>query len=138
MPVADPGSGRACIWLISCFLFTSLMTGAICLCLYIFHPDYGQDLDLAIVGVILVCLPWAFWILTCCYRVVSRAFGFRIGLGSGPPSSSAAAAKPQGDGNNNGKEAGNQGISDERGSGGSETSVKSHESETPLANAMVQ
>ncbi|EEF46065.1 uncharacterized protein LOC8281221 [Ricinus communis] len=83
MPVADPISGRLFIWLISCFLFLSIAIGGTFLILYILLPPDASRSWLPIAGVILVCLPWVFWCITCLYRIFSRALGFRVVLGGG-------------------------------------------------------
>ncbi|KAJ9176051.1 hypothetical protein P3X46_011401 [Hevea brasiliensis] len=82
MPVADPTSGRLFIWLISCFLFTSIAVGGTFLLLYIILPQNEARPWLPIAGVTLVCLPWIFWCFTCLYRIISRALGVRVVIGA--------------------------------------------------------
>ncbi|XP_050207160.1 uncharacterized protein LOC126656604 [Mercurialis annua] len=94
MPVADPTSGRIFIWIISCFLFSSIALGGTFLILYIILPPNASRSWLPIAGVILVCLPWIFWCFTCAYRIFSRALGFRVALGSG--GGGGGAAPPNG------------------------------------------
>ena len=80
----DPSSGRAFIWLISCFLLISIIAGGGCLVAYMILPESEVAPWLPNLGVVLVCLPWAFWLLTFIYRVFSRALGFRLdGHGGG-------------------------------------------------------
>ncbi|XP_021892697.1 uncharacterized protein LOC110810735 [Carica papaya] len=81
MPVPDPRTGQAFVWLISCFLFISIIFGGGCLISYMFLPR--PPLWLPYIGVFLVCLPWLFWVLTFVYRILSRTFGFRMILGCG-------------------------------------------------------
>lgn len=83
MPIADPISGRIFIWLIATFLFLSIAVGGSFLILYIVLPQNKSRPWLPVAGVILVCLPWLFWFLTCFYRLISRALGFRVVLGGG-------------------------------------------------------
>ncbi|KAF5751780.1 hypothetical protein HS088_TW02G00798 [Tripterygium wilfordii] len=83
MPAPDPKTGRAFIWLVSCFLFISLSAGGTFLILYMILPESNATSWLPIAAVFFVCLPWMFWFLTCFYRVVSRACGFRVAIGGG-------------------------------------------------------
>lgn len=85
MPVENPSSGRAFIWLISCFLFLTILAGGVCLMAYLVLPESQVAPWLPTAGITLVCLPWAFWILTFIYRIISRACGFRgrVGYGDG-------------------------------------------------------
>ncbi|RYR66216.1 uncharacterized protein LOC107480170 [Arachis duranensis] len=69
---SDPDSGRAFIWLITCILFISILAGGGCLLAYIVLPESQTSPLIPILGVTLVCLPWAFWFLTCLYRIFSR------------------------------------------------------------------
>lgn len=83
MPVRDPHSGYAFVWLVSFTLFLCLAAGGGCLVMYMVLPESESSSWLAIAGVTLVCLPWLFWFVTCMYRVVSRVFGFRMVVGFG-------------------------------------------------------
>ncbi|KDP31470.1 hypothetical protein JCGZ_15350 [Jatropha curcas] len=83
MPVSDPSSGRLFIWLISCFLFISVLTGGTFLILYLVLPQSSATAWLPFAGVSLVSLPWLFWCFTCLYRIISRALGFRFIIGGG-------------------------------------------------------
>ncbi|XP_041008922.1 translation initiation factor IF-2 [Juglans microcarpa x Juglans regia] len=76
----DPRPGSAFIWLISSVLFLSIAAGGGCLVVYMLQPDSPYATWLPFVGVAFVCLPWLFWVLTCFYRLISRAFGFRVGV----------------------------------------------------------
>ncbi|XVF61057.1 hypothetical protein PTKIN_Ptkin08bG0098400 [Pterospermum kingtungense] len=82
MPEPDPTAGRACIWAISCILFICIATGGGCLLAYINIPESQSSNLLPVLGFILVCMPWIFWIVTIVYRITSRAFGFRMVIGS--------------------------------------------------------
>ncbi|KAF5745107.1 hypothetical protein HS088_TW07G00688 [Tripterygium wilfordii] len=83
MPAPDPKTGRAFIWLVSCFLFISIAAGGTFLMLYMILPESESTSWLPIAGVFFVCLPWMFWFLTCFYRILSRACGFRVAIGGG-------------------------------------------------------
>ena len=58
-----------------------IIAGGGCLLAYLLLPQEQVSSWLPVVGVILVCLPWTFWLLTFIYRIVSRAFGFRVSFG---------------------------------------------------------
>ncbi|KAG2711522.1 hypothetical protein I3760_04G080600 [Carya illinoinensis] len=79
----DPRPGSAFIWLISSVLFLSIAAGGGCLLAYMLQPDSTYATWLPFAGVAFVCLPWLFWVVTCFYRLISRAFGFRVGVASG-------------------------------------------------------
>jgi len=49
---------------------------------YMTLPESQSSILLPTFGFILVCMPWLFWISTVLYRIVSRAFGFRMVIGS--------------------------------------------------------
>ncbi|KAJ8765378.1 hypothetical protein K2173_012075 [Erythroxylum novogranatense] len=83
MPVADPTSGRLFIWLIASFLLICITVGGACLIAYVVLPQDQPNQWLPVVGVALVCLPWAFWLFTCFYRLISRICGFRVSIGRG-------------------------------------------------------
>ncbi|PON38480.1 hypothetical protein PanWU01x14_312100 [Parasponia andersonii] len=80
MPVIDPRAGRAFIWAISWFLFLTIAGGGGCLVMYMILPETTTTSWLPIVGITLVCLPWFFWLSTFLYRILSRVFGFRLGI----------------------------------------------------------
>lgn len=81
MPVIDPRAGRAFIWVISWFLFLTIAGGGGCLVMYMILPETTTTSWLPVVGITLVCLPWFFWLSTFLYRIFSRVFGFRFGIG---------------------------------------------------------
>ncbi|KAM6563412.1 hypothetical protein CsatB_023410 [Cannabis sativa] len=81
MPVRDPRAGRAFICVISWFLFLTIAGGGGCLIMYMILPETNTTSWLPVVGITLVCLPWLFWLSTFMYRILSRIFGFRIGIG---------------------------------------------------------
>lgn len=62
-----PGSS-VCLWLVTVLLLLSLLGGGACLAAYILLPPHEAPAWLAAVGLALVALPWAFWIVTCAYR----------------------------------------------------------------------
>ncbi|KAE8694430.1 Glucose-inhibited division family A protein isoform 1 [Hibiscus syriacus] len=80
MPESD--IGRTYIWTISCILFICVAIGAGCLLVYMTSPRSPSSDFLPILGFILVCMPWLFWIITIVYRITSRAFGFRMVAGN--------------------------------------------------------
>ncbi|XP_022774071.1 uncharacterized protein LOC111316360 [Durio zibethinus] len=82
MPEPDPKAGRTCIWAISCILFICIAAGGGCLLAYMTVPESQSSNLLPFLGFTLVCMPWIFWILTLVYRIMSRAFGFRMVIGS--------------------------------------------------------
>ncbi|XP_054791041.1 uncharacterized protein LOC129308999 [Prosopis cineraria] len=83
MPAPEFSNGRAYIWITACILFTCIVAGGACLVAYVLLPEDQVESWLPVAGVVLVCLPWAFWLLTFIYRIVSRAFGFRVRFGGG-------------------------------------------------------
>ncbi|CAI8619163.1 unnamed protein product [Vicia faba] len=135
MPVPDPSSGRKFIWLVACFLFISLIAGGVCLVAYMYLPESETSSWVPVVGVGLVCLPWAFWFFTCLYRIFSRCLGCRVGMmmsGGG----GGGANQPR----NADVEIAAQSTKGGSSGGGGElnrvSSVASHESEIALAKSM--
>ncbi|XWS29922.1 hypothetical protein CRYUN_Cryun24cG0072200 [Craigia yunnanensis] len=78
----DPKAGRTYIWTISCILFICIATGGGCLLAYITIPKSQSSILLPVLGFTFVCMPWIFWIITIVYRITSRAFGFRMVIGT--------------------------------------------------------
>ncbi|XP_010930848.1 uncharacterized protein [Elaeis guineensis] len=68
-PEARPGRKR--FWFISCLLFIVLLIGGSFLVLYITHPADDIPFWFPIAGMILVGIPWLFWIMTCIYRSIA-------------------------------------------------------------------
>ncbi|CAN0877892.1 hypothetical protein LINGRAHAP2_LOCUS12143 [Linum grandiflorum] len=148
MPVADPSSGRFFIWIVSGFLFVCVTVGGTFLVMYLILPPTPATEWLPIVGVSLVCLPWGFWFFTCIYRVVSRAFGFRMVIGGGGgdnesedannngkggPGSPSGDTRSEGDsGHKNGENGGMKRTS----SSANSLPIASKESEMPLTSTM--
>ncbi|XP_054820462.1 uncharacterized protein LOC129319422 [Prosopis cineraria] len=132
MPASNPSSGPHSIYIVACILSICLLAGGACLASYLLLPESENSSSLAVAGVILVCLPWAFWIVTFLYRVLSRTFGFRLGAGG--------AANCGGGGGGNfidvpkNANAGSGEGNDQGGPNGLNRalSVTSHESEMPL------
>ncbi|WJZ86523.1 hypothetical protein VitviT2T_005970 [Vitis vinifera] len=79
MPLPDPRAGSLFIWVISCFLLLAILAGGSFLVLYMSLPQTQSTSWLPVAGVLLVCLPWLFWLLTILYRLISRTCGFRMG-----------------------------------------------------------
>lgn len=120
MPDAGPSSERAFIWLITCVLFLSILAGGGCLTTYLVLPESQITRLLEIVGVTLVCLPWAFWLFTSLYRIFSQSYGFifRVGVGAGNAPENSGVVTQQNSGVNRA------------------ITIASHESEMPLAKSM--
>lgn len=137
MPVSDPNSGRKFIWLVTCLLFTSLLVGGGCLVAYMVLPETETTSWIPVVGVTLVGLPWAFWFLTCFYRVFTRCFGCRVDNANDGGGGGRAGIW---DAPNDGSQGNNTDVeSASRGRGGQlnrASSVASHESEMALAKSM--
>ncbi|XVF58820.1 hypothetical protein PTKIN_Ptkin07bG0096900 [Pterospermum kingtungense] len=169
MPEPDPRTGRACICIISSILFLCIVAGGGCFLAYMTLPDSQTTILLPVLGFTLVCMPWIFWIVTVVYRIMSRAFGFRMVIG-GLYGNNSIASKGTADGGGDGvagvnnidgaqildvnvkspssslkNDAKNGDIGQEKkikrdGSSSSSSlndmSVRSHESELPLALSM--
>ncbi|XVF14849.1 hypothetical protein REPUB_Repub09cG0096600 [Reevesia pubescens] len=96
-PEPNPKASRTYIWTISCILFICIAAGGGCLLAYMTIPESESSNLLPILGFTLVCLPWVFWIVTVVYRITSRAFGFRMVIGS-LYTNGSVTAKGDGDG----------------------------------------
>ncbi|KAL4632651.1 hypothetical protein ACB092_04G066700 [Castanea dentata] len=83
MPAPDQRVGSTFIWLITVLLFISIAVGGGCLILYMIQPDAPYSSWLPFAGAALVAFPWLFWVFTCCYRCMSRRFGFRSSITGG-------------------------------------------------------
>ncbi|KAJ0098279.1 hypothetical protein Patl1_28004 [Pistacia atlantica] len=154
MPVRDPHSGYAFVWLVSFTLFLFLAAGGGCLVMYMILPESQSSSWLAITGVTLVCLPWLFWFVTCMYRIISRVLGFRMVVGSGgnnndtsmsnngsapvPTEYPSVEVKYEGDGteNNNGRERRDNKEGNKQTPSSSNNSIASRESEIPLTSSV--
>ncbi|KAG4119150.1 hypothetical protein ERO13_D11G061300v2 [Gossypium hirsutum] len=81
--MSEPDQVASCtyIWAISCILFICVLAGGGCLLCYIFVPEFQSSKLLPVLGFIFISTPWVFWILTAVYRLMSRAFGFRMVFG---------------------------------------------------------
>lgn len=145
MPDSDPG--RTYIWTISCVLFICVTIGGGCLLVYMTSPESESPKSLPIVGFILVCMPWIFWIVTVLYRITSRAFGFRMVTGNlygdhdgGGGGGSDVKAKdepisPANDEAKNGQESYTKKDARPSSTGSNDASITSHESEIPLSSS---
>ncbi|TYH00793.1 hypothetical protein ES288_A09G006500v1 [Gossypium darwinii] len=149
MPDSDPG--RTYIWTISGILFLCVTIGGGCLLVYITSPQSQSSQSLPIVGLVLVCMPWIFWILTILYRITSRAFGFRMVTGNlyGDLDSGGGAAgsgsndidvnakdapiAPSNDEAKNGQERNTKRDGRPSSTSSNDVSITSHESEIPLS-----
>uniref|UniRef100_A0A2N9G275 Uncharacterized protein n=1 Tax=Fagus sylvatica TaxID=28930 RepID=A0A2N9G275_FAGSY len=89
MPASDSRAGSTFICLITVLLFLSMVVGGGCLIISIIQPDLPLSSRLPFVGMALIGLPWLFWVFTCCYRCMSRTFGYRVGAAGGGEGGSA-------------------------------------------------
>ncbi|GMI78973.1 hypothetical protein like AT5G17590 [Hibiscus trionum] len=64
--------GDARIYVVSTFFFVSVVTGGAFLCLYMFQPEENSTPWYPIVGIVLVGIPWIFWIATYMCRCVAH------------------------------------------------------------------
>ncbi|KAK8593910.1 hypothetical protein V6N13_042539 [Hibiscus sabdariffa] len=62
------------IYMVSTFFFVSVVTGGAFLCLYMFQPEEDSTPWYPVVGIVLVGIPWIFWITTYMYRCVAHCF----------------------------------------------------------------
>ncbi|XP_057519221.1 uncharacterized protein LOC130799939 [Amaranthus tricolor] len=69
---------RCYIWVIAILLFSCIISGGTFLMLYMILPATPTTSYYPVVGIVLVCLPWFFWVLTMLYRILSRSLGFRM------------------------------------------------------------
>ncbi|KAJ8490362.1 hypothetical protein OPV22_012083 [Ensete ventricosum] len=65
------GAADACIWFVSILFFLLLLAGGAMLVLYMVLPETSTTMWFPAAGMILVGIPWAFWIMTCFYRSFS-------------------------------------------------------------------
>ncbi|XP_039042478.1 uncharacterized protein LOC120181419 [Hibiscus syriacus] len=82
--MTEPGedASQVYIWTIACILFVCVFVGGGCFLAYVTVDEYQSSSLLPVLGFVFVCTPWIFWILTVMYRLLSRAFGFRMMLRS--------------------------------------------------------
>uniref|UniRef100_A0A9I9DSN7 Uncharacterized protein n=1 Tax=Cucumis melo TaxID=3656 RepID=A0A9I9DSN7_CUCME len=149
MSLVNPSAGRAFIWIVTCFLFFSIISGGGCLLMYMILPESESTEWLPITGLSLVCLPWFFWLLTFFYRVISRACGYRVSLGTGEDvgtnnvndnnnnnnNNASSAESPRQDVGERGNEDNNN-VDQRKSNSSSNNSIVSRESEMPLAITM--
>ncbi|KAL3729030.1 hypothetical protein ACJRO7_033602 [Eucalyptus globulus] len=175
MPIGDPRAGRAFIWLVASFILLCLAIGGGFLVRYMSLPESTSSSWLLYAGMILVCFPWFFWLLTCSYRCISRICGFRFVCGGGDDAGGTSSHRMGGGGGGGGgfggsvtgknnaasgsvkkngsnvDSPGNGGRqvhfgaavvanendhNDQNGNSFHDVSIKSHESEMPLASSM--
>ncbi|XP_020234940.1 uncharacterized protein LOC109814839 [Cajanus cajan] len=127
MPEADPSAERTFIWIIACILFICVLAGGGCLVAYTVLPVSQVPPWTPRIGIMLVCLPWAFWLLTFLYRIFSRICGCRINVGGVGRERLGDGGRANAPGDASVKE--NNGIN-------RTFSVASHESQMPLAKSM--
>ncbi|KAG6477154.1 hypothetical protein ZIOFF_066406 [Zingiber officinale] len=71
MPPPEEEGGaarRCCVWLVSCCFLMVLLAGGVLLALYIVLPESPDTASFPVAGVVLVAIPWLFWLVTCTYR----------------------------------------------------------------------
>jgi len=94
---------------------------------YMVFPESEVPPWMPLLGFTLICLPWAFWLLTFLYRVLSRCCGCRFGFGGGCG----------GDGGRDGASAPRDANVEANNNGINRTlSLASHQSQMPLAKSM--
>ncbi|XP_048139220.1 uncharacterized protein LOC115725980 [Rhodamnia argentea] len=153
MPIGDPRAGRAFIWLVASFILLCLAIGGGFLIRYMSLPESTSSSWLLYAGMILVGFPWLFWLLTCGYRCISRICGFRFVCGGGDDggsnhktaSGSIKVGSSHVDSPGNGGKQVHFGAAvvvnqndhnDQDGNSFHDVSIRSHESEIPLASSM--
>ncbi|KAF8018671.1 hypothetical protein BT93_H3539 [Corymbia citriodora subsp. variegata] len=78
MAIGDPRAGRAFIWLVASFILLCLAVGSGFLIRYLTLLESTSSSWLHYTGMILVCFPWFFWLLTCSYRCISPICDFQF------------------------------------------------------------
>ncbi|KAF9609740.1 hypothetical protein IFM89_018188 [Coptis chinensis] len=78
MPVPDPRTGSLCVWVLSLFLFVSIVTGTAFLVIAAIKdtPPWYPYAGIALVGI-----PWLFWLFTYLYRCITRGGSSPIDVG---------------------------------------------------------
>ncbi|KAG6479957.1 hypothetical protein ZIOFF_063434 [Zingiber officinale] len=113
-PEEEGGAARrCCVWLVSCCFLMVLLAGGVLLALYIVLPESPDTASFPVAGVVLVAIPWLFWLVTCTYRCTKACDVER-------PLVRAATVAPA---------SGNKVTI----AGGDDSSLNSRESEAPLA-----
>ncbi|KAI0507917.1 hypothetical protein KFK09_014045 [Dendrobium nobile] len=67
MAIPTVKSGNICFWFISFLFFLLILAGGAMLILYITLPEMEDSTWLAVAGIVLIAVPWLFWILACLY-----------------------------------------------------------------------
>jgi len=88
-----PAGGSLCLWMVTVLLLLSLLAGGGCLAGYILLPPHEAPAWLPAVGLALVALPWAFWILTCAYRCVAAHVAERRMMAVAPVASASMRSR---------------------------------------------
>ncbi|KAK8948439.1 hypothetical protein KSP39_PZI006091 [Platanthera zijinensis] len=150
MQPPEEKTGDVRIWLITFLFFLLILTGGVLLVLYITLPETDEAAGLAIAGIVLVSIPWIFWILNCiCCIIFPRLMP--VGDSRNSPVKEEAVESPSGERKvrfgaatvfSSSKDGGEKSASNNEveGSGVSRignddasSSLCSHESEAPLA-----
>lgn len=70
----DKRSGDGRIWAVTCVFLLCIVGGGALLAVYIMPPAEGVDAyRYAVAGMVLVAIPWLFWLLTFLYRCSCKA-----------------------------------------------------------------
>ncbi|PON87501.1 hypothetical protein TorRG33x02_166790 [Trema orientale] len=64
----DQRKGDARVYVVSGLFFSCIISGGVFLCLYIVLPETQSSGWFPIAGLVLVSIPWAFWLFTFLYR----------------------------------------------------------------------
>ncbi|PKA66780.1 hypothetical protein AXF42_Ash003436 [Apostasia shenzhenica] len=145
MPPPEGKAGDACVWFITCLFFLVILAGGAFLVLYVTLPESEETAWLPVAGMILVAIPWLFWLMTCMYRTIPwrKPDGGAAAMDSQEESPGGARRVRFGVATVIGPEDGDSsagGVGAGCGDGGSNTtessSLRSHESEVPLAFSM--
>ncbi|KAG6492053.1 uncharacterized protein LOC121999231 [Zingiber officinale] len=92
IPPSEGRSSNVCVWFISCLFFLILLVGGGFLVLYITLAETEDTSWFPVAGMILVAIPWVFWILTCFYRLITMRNRGEEGGGERQPVAVAKAS----------------------------------------------
>ncbi|XP_020576759.1 uncharacterized protein LOC110022229 [Phalaenopsis equestris] len=68
MSLAPCKSGNICFWFITFVFLLLIVAGGAILVIYITFPETEGSGWLAVAGIVLIGVPWLFWIMACLYR----------------------------------------------------------------------
>lgn len=143
MPAVEKRRSDIRIWIVAFLFMLFIISGGIILAMYMTLPESKDTAWYPIAGMVLVAIPWLFWLLTFLYRCCIKGDGGHPPVSPKPPSSDTsqptestrdcpdgtwpAAVEPQ-----EGQGLQEQGKREEK----EGDSPHSHESELPLALSM--